>query len=248
MAGRVTVRLASSADRAAWDAFVAGNTAGDLLQSWAWGTANARAGDEPLRLVAERRGSLCGVAQLLPRRIGFGKATLYVPHGPLWARDRKNQGEILEALIPALRAQAQEAHAILVQVDPRTPMPPGGDVGGLLGALDLAPSPDTLQARTTRILALHPDPERLAAGWTRRGRNLVRRSRREGVEVRIERTADPGAVTVLARLLQPLAVQRGFCARSQQFLLALAEELSVSGSWYLRIADVALGHSSSSAH
>ena len=63
------VRLAGPGDRAAWDAFVAARPEADPLQGWAWGEANATAGERPVRLLATGEdGTVRGLAQLLVER------------------------------------------------------------------------------------------------------------------------------------------------------------------------------------
>ena len=87
-AALMVVRLAGPGHRAGWDAFVAARPEADPLQTWAWGEANATAGERPVRvLVTGEGGSVRGLAQLLIRNAGFGRTVAYAPHGPLWDRD-----------------------------------------------------------------------------------------------------------------------------------------------------------------
>ena len=48
------VRLATEADRPAWDALIAARPEADPLQAWAWGEVTGRHGERPLRLVLRR--------------------------------------------------------------------------------------------------------------------------------------------------------------------------------------------------
>ena len=89
------VRTAVEADRAAWDALVAAHPAADPLQAWAWGDVNGRHGERPLRLVSEADEGLVGLAQVLLRPTTAGRTVGYVPHGPIWRRDRPADLDVL---------------------------------------------------------------------------------------------------------------------------------------------------------
>ena len=150
------VRLAAPPDREAWDAFVAARPEADPLQAWAWGEANATAGERPLRLIATRDDSaIGGLAQLLVRSAGLGRSVVYAPHGPIWERDAPDADAVLGALVQGIRDQAKAERAIVVKVDPRAAAPPGpGDLADGLGSHGFRPARHDLQARTTRVVDL----------------------------------------------------------------------------------------------
>lgn len=232
------VRLADPGDRAAWDAFVAARLEADPLQGWAWGEANATAGERPVRMLATGKdGTLRGLAQLLVRDAGFGRTVGYVPHGPLWERETADADAVLASLLDGLREQARIERAIVVKVDPRASVPPGpGDVAERLTARQLRPARHHLQARTTRLVDLLDGGDELMATWDKDARNLVRRSAREGVTTTTDRAGNPETIAAFHELLEATSSRAGFRIRSTTFLETLARDLASSGGWYLTLA------------
>jgi lipid II:glycine glycyltransferase (peptidoglycan interpeptide bridge formation enzyme) len=234
------VRLANADDRGAWDAFVASRPEADPLQSWAWGEANATAGERPLRLLATGDdGSVRGVAQLLVRSAGFGRSVVYIPHGPVWDRDIPDANDLLGRLVTGIRDQAKAERAIVVKVDPRAAAPPGpGDIADQLRPLGFRDARHDLQAPTTRIVDLLDGGDELMATWDKDARNLVRRSAKEGVTTTTDREGDPVAIATFHALLEATSSRAGFRIRSSTFLVTLARELASSGSWFLTLASL----------
>ncbi len=233
------VRPATDVDRPAWDAFVAARAEADVLQSWAWGSCAALAGEPPVRLVAEGAdGSLRGVAQLLVRPSGFGHSVAYAPHGPVWEREAGDGEVLLGAMLDAMRREVRDQRAIVVKLDPRS-VPHGGprdhQADGQLRRYGLRPG-DELQAPTTRIVDLLDGGEALMASWHADARRLSRRAEREGVEVSIERAADAEGIHDFAELLRVTADRSDFRARGEDFLRLLARQFADRDGWYLGIA------------
>lgn len=234
------VRLAELSDRDAWDAYVAARPEADPLQAWAWGEANATAGERPVRVLAiGANGEIRGLAQLLVRPAGFGRAVVYAPHGPVWDRDAGDTDAVLDVLIAGIRDRAKAEPAIVVKVDPRAAAPPGpGDVDGRLGARGFRPARHDLQARTTRVLDLLDGGDELISTWDKDARNLVRRSAKEGVITASYRTADASAIGAFHELLEATSSRAGFRIRSTTFLQTLAEELVSTDGWFLTLASL----------
>ena len=232
------VRLGGPGDRDAWDAFVAARPEADPLQAWAWGEANATAGERPVRLlVTGEGGAVRGLAQLLVRDAGFGRTVGYTPHGPLWERDAADADAVLERLLDGLREQARAERAIVAKIDPRASAPPGpGDVAERITAHGLRPARHDLQARTTRLVDLLDGADELMATWDKDARNLVRRSAKEGVITTTDRAGNPGTIAAFHGLLEATSSRQGFRIRSTTFLEALARDLATSGGWYLTLA------------
>jgi lipid II:glycine glycyltransferase (peptidoglycan interpeptide bridge formation enzyme) len=233
-----TFRLATPDDRAAWDAFVAARPEADPLQSWAWGDANALVGERPVRgLLTDDDGAVRGIAQLLVRGAGFGRAVGYAPHGPLWTREAPDAGELLAALVRGLRDEAARRRVIVVKLDPRADPVTGPEgLPELLLANGLHPARHDLQARTSRIVDLLDGGDELMATWDKDARNLVRRSAREGVVTATDRRGDPAAIAAFHGLLEETSQRAGFRTRSVAFLQELASGLAPSGGWFLTLA------------
>ena len=229
------VVIASADDRQAWDAFVALRPEADPLQSWAWGEANATAGERPVRLLATGDGgSVRGVAQLLVRSAGFGRSVVYIPHGPVWERDAPDAGDLLGRLVGEVQDRAKAERAIVVKVDPRGP----AAIDEPFRALGFRDARHDLQAPTTRIVDLLDGGDELMATWDKDARNLVRRSAKEGVTTTTDRTGDADAIAAFHGLLETTSSRAGFRIRSATFLATLARELVTSGGWFLTLASL----------
>jgi peptidoglycan pentaglycine glycine transferase (the first glycine) len=234
------LRLAAPPDREAWDAFVAARPEADPLQAWAWGEANATAGERPVRLIATRDdGAIGGLAQLLVRSAGFGRSVVYAPHGPIWERDAPDADAVVGTLVEGVRDHAKAERAILVKVDPRAAAPPGpGDLADRLGRHGFRPARLDLQARTTRVVDLLDGGDELQATWDKDARNLVRRSAKEGVTTATDQRGDHDSIAVFHALLEATSSRAGFRIRSVIFLETLARELAGSAGWFLTIASL----------
>jgi lipid II:glycine glycyltransferase (peptidoglycan interpeptide bridge formation enzyme) len=242
------VQAAVAGDRAAWDGFLSRRSEADVLQSWAWGEAAAMGKERVVRLLAsDGDGTVVGVALALVRSAPLGRSVIYVPHGPVWDRDRPDADEILAALVNGLRERAHQERAIVIKIDPaaerRVSSAAADDdrvaepgVARKLAALGLRSARFDLQARSTLILDLVPDPDGVKASWAWYARNRFKRSQRAGVEAEVVRSADATGVDTLSQLLAATAERGGFRARGPRFLQRLADELAPDGGWYLSVA------------
>ncbi|HVQ22649.1 MAG TPA: peptidoglycan bridge formation glycyltransferase FemA/FemB family protein [Candidatus Saccharimonadia bacterium] len=223
------VRLATSADRPAWDALIAARPEADPLQAWAWGEVTGRHGERPLRLVHETDDGLVGIAQVLLRATTGGRTVGYVPHGPIWRRDRPAD---VPLLLAAIRDAARVERAIVVKVDPRAVV--DGDTAKIAATLrdaGLRPARFDLQAPTTRIVDLSGGSDGIWGRWEPDARTRVRRAAKEGVVTWVDRTGDPAAVAALAWLHAGTAERADFRARSAPFLSDAAAAFAPSGGW-----------------
>src|SRR5690348_3309877 len=88
-ATRAPLRVTTAAEdeAAAWDAFVAAQPEGHLLQSWEWGRFKGGQGWRPVRLMVRRPddGVIQAAAQVLFRQPvpGLPARVAYVPRGPV---------------------------------------------------------------------------------------------------------------------------------------------------------------------
>lgn len=243
----VVVRAAQAADRAALDAFVVARPEADMLQLWAWGEAMTVASQRPERLLATRGDEVVGAMTMLVRPTAMGRTVLYAPHGPVWDRDAPGGDGVLGALLAAARDRARAVRGIVVKVDPRARLEgeaANGDDGSdawqvaeALRAAGLRASDDDLQARTTRILHVHPDEEVRVSGWKKEARNKWRRAAREGTTARIAREADRAMLEAFHVLLAQTAAIKHFNTRGRAFYDKLAAELAAGGHLRLVVAE-----------
>ncbi len=236
-----TVSEALPVDRPAWDAFVARTPAGDPLQLWAWGEVAEGWGEDPARYLArDVEGSIVAVAQALVRAAPLGRRMLYVPHGPVWSRERPEGRAALVALFDALRESGPAARGIAVKLDPRASRDGEADLlAETLTSLGCRPARFDLQARATRVLDLTVGEDALLAGLEKDTRNAVRRSAREGVEVRVSRGEDREACRALADLLAETGARAGVHLRDAAALERMRAEFAPAGGLYLVLAELA---------
>ena len=154
-----------SGEAEGWDADLARRaTPAPLLQSWAWGEVQARAGWTLERLRLSADGPMASV-QL--RKVGPAREA-YVPRGPVPATNQS---------IDALIAWAREAQVARLTVEPEGP----AELGELLeekGFASVAPT----QPQHTRILTLLP-AEPLLATFKHGRRYNIRTGQKRGVVV-----------------------------------------------------------------
>ncbi len=236
----IVTRLATEADRGAWDAWVAALPSADPLQAWAWGEVASTGDERPVRLVAaDGAGRLRGVAQVLVRDASAGRRVFYVPHGPAWDVRSPDGPAVLSSLLAAMRALGRAERGIVLKLDPRaTREVPAAEMQALLLARGLRRARADLQAPSTRIVDLRPGPDALLAGLEKDTRNLVRRSAREGVRPRLVRGADPVAYRTFAALLTGTGARGGFRVRSPAAFEAIAASFGARGDAYLVLADL----------
>lgn len=161
-----------------WDAFVAQDSRGHLLQTWAWGELKDAFGWTPIRVGVERDGSLVAGAQLLFRRMG--PFTIgYAPKGPVLLDDDPST---VSALFQALRDQASRRHCAWLTVEPEW-FDDEDDRVAWLTTRGLEPSPLCVQPRRTVMVNLAPDEDELLAAMKPKWRYNIRLSMRRGVQV-----------------------------------------------------------------
>lgn len=162
-----------------WDALIARDPCGHLLQTWAWGELKAGFGWSPLRLAVEQDGALVAGAQVLYRRAG--PFTIgYIPKGPALATADE---AAVDALWQALHRVSRRRRALLLKVEPEwRDQEPGRHEA--LRARGLSPSPTTVQPRHTVIVDLRADEDALLARMKPKWRYNVRLAVRKGITVR----------------------------------------------------------------
>jgi peptidoglycan pentaglycine glycine transferase (the first glycine) len=247
------VERVGPAARLEWDAFVAARPEGDVLQSWAWGEAMACIDQRPIRIgLRGDDARFRGVAQVLVRDAPFGRTVLYAPHGPLWDREAGDADDLLRNLVDELWRVGRAEHAIVVKIDPRASPAGGGRlalddrtrseeepardrISQQLVAHGLRPARYDLQARSTLIVDLLDGGPELIGTWSPKARYLVRRSMREGAEVRIDRDGNADMIGAFHALLLATAERGVFRPHPLAFLRTLATEMGRDG-WYLGIA------------
>lgn len=176
---RIVDSLETGLREADWDAFVASDPGGHLLQTWAWGALKGAFGWQPQRIAIERDGALVAGAQVLYRRFG-PVALAYIPKGPVLL-ERDDQAAAL--LWRAIRQAARRLRAVALKVEPEW-RDDDAARHAWLRAQGFIPSGDTIQPRRTIIVDLRPEEDEILARMKSKWRYNVRLSARRGVVVR----------------------------------------------------------------
>jgi GNAT acetyltransferase-like protein len=160
--------IPSPPDAAAWDAELARlEPIPSLLQSWAWGQVQERAGwrSEPVRLPGGGR------ALVLLRDV-YRETLGYVPRGPLPLTD-ESVAELID--------WARGAGLVRLRVEPDA----GPEVGQVLRGRGFRPRPDASpqQPRHTSIVELRAGEEDLLASFKPKTRYNIRLALKRGVTV-----------------------------------------------------------------
>ncbi len=159
-------------DRKAWDAFLSHQDSVHLLQTGPWGDLKSDFGWQAAWLVQGDTG-----AQILFRRLPFGRTLAYIPKGPV--------GADWQSMLPAIDRLCQEKKAIALKIEPDCwqagePLPPTG----------FRSSPRPIQPPRTFVLDLRGEESTLLSGMKQKTRYNIRLARRKGVVVRPSQDLD----------------------------------------------------------
>ena len=173
-------RPATAADEPAWQALLGRSPAGDFLHDWAWAEVAAFDGQPQRRFVLEGEGEIVALVAAQERRLPLARAFWYVPHGPVLDYAGPHAAERLRAVTVGLREVGRASRAIATKLEPRVEV--GAPAVSLFARLRADPRP--IQVGQTRMVDL-ADDESLLTSFDKDTRYAVRRSQREGVEVRV---------------------------------------------------------------
>jgi len=202
----IRFRAATPADEAAWQALLGRCPAGDFLHDWAWAAVAAFDGQPQRRFVLEEDGEVVALVASQERRLPLGRAFWYVPHGPVLDYADARSGEWLRAVTIGLREVGRGSHVIAAKLEPRIE----AVSAPVAHFARLRPDPRAVQVGQTRVVEL-TDDEALIAGFDKDTRYAVRRSQREGVEVRVlTDAADTTGIDALHGLVLETQRRAGF--------------------------------------
>lgn len=212
-----------------WDAFVAAQGAGDLVQSMAWGRAKQATGFEVALAASFRDGGIEGGALLIMKRFGPLGAVGYVARGPLVVG--QEPGRIARVLDEVERvAREHRVRHLVVQ-------PPGGGeaIAAALAARGYSEDAPDVCPCATIVLDLAPDPGAILAGMSTSRRRNVRHALRRGVTVRQGGYED---LDCFHALHVATARRQGFAPLSRAYLEAQWEALRPRGALELFMAEL----------
>jgi lipid II:glycine glycyltransferase (peptidoglycan interpeptide bridge formation enzyme) len=199
-------RPATLADEPAWQALLGSSPAGDFLHDWAWAEVAAFDGQPQRRFVLEDDDAIVALIAAQERRLPLGRAFWYVPHGPVLDYGDPQAAERLRAVAIGLREVGRATRVIAAKLEPRVE----ADSPGVSLFARLRRDERPVQVGQTRLVDL-TDDEALMASFDKDTRYAVRRSQREGVEVRVMTDAsDSAPIDELHALLLETQRRAGF--------------------------------------
>jgi lipid II:glycine glycyltransferase (peptidoglycan interpeptide bridge formation enzyme) len=170
----------SASTSAGWNDFVAVLRTGHILQSFEWGEFKTNYGWKPIRLLFERKGVPCAVAQVLRRRVPLaGGSILYVPKGPCF--DPADQ-PTLKVVLYTLKELAKRERAIFIRIDPDVAIEDQDTLATLVES-GFRPSPEQIQYRNTMIIDLRPTLDQLRSRLRKDARYNINLARRRGITI-----------------------------------------------------------------
>jgi lipid II:glycine glycyltransferase (peptidoglycan interpeptide bridge formation enzyme) len=181
-------RPATADDEDAWQTLLGRTESGDFLHDWAWAEIAGFDGQPQRRFVLEDGGEIVALVAAQERRLPLGRGFWYVPHGPVLDYADPRAAEFLRAVAIGLREVGRASRVVAAKLEPR--IEAESPAVALFGRLRSDPRP--LQVGQTRLVEL-VDDEALLASFDKDTRYAVRRSQREGVEVRVLTDASDAA-------------------------------------------------------
>ena len=154
----------------------------DILQSWQWGEIKSKFNLhwKAVRIGFLENNELKGVAQILERKLPFGLSLFYVPRGPITDWDNLN---LVRELIPTIRSFADKFNNKIIFWRLEPPVGSRKEVSEILKNNGFKKYFKTVQPPSTLLINLSPSEDELLKSFRRTARNLIYRSKREGVMV-----------------------------------------------------------------
>ncbi|RJT80956.1 peptidoglycan bridge formation glycyltransferase FemA/FemB family protein [Arthrobacter cheniae] len=209
-------------DRALWDTTV-NQLGGHPQQLWGWGQTKAAHGWSADRVLVAEDGVVIGAAQLVLKALPVPLRNLaYIPRGPQTAEGRGV--EVLEAIAGYVRA-AHRSVALSIEPDWNA----DSDAVRALPAAGWTQSRNTILIGRTLILDLARSEDDLLAGMSKKHRQYIRKSGREGLDIRRVVRSEISACLDVYRLT---AERAGFGIHEDSYYLDIFDNLGEASPVY----------------
>lgn len=204
------VKIEKYTDSSDWDDLV-NICHGHPLQLWGWGEVKSAHNWQAIRLACYDNDEVIGGAQVLIRTLPVPfKRFLYVPRGPFYKEGRHE--EVLSALVSHCKA---EYEGVAISIEPDTEQLEIGK--GWRSAKNTVLLPRTL------VLDLTTQQDDLLACMTKKTRQYIRKSTKDGVEFR--HIQDSDGVGECMRIYKQTAQRAGFALHDDQYYYDVHEKM-----------------------
>ncbi|MBO0873236.1 MAG: GNAT family N-acetyltransferase [Pseudonocardia sp.] len=213
-----------------WDRLVGRTVGTDVTQLSAWARIRAKAGYNPVYLMAFQDDQVVGGALLLHRRL-FGLADIgYLPYGPVVDPRASYPSAVALALVEELTRLAGNLTVTFVQ-------PPEGahEISSGLLARGFRPSRAGIAPTGSYRLDLTPPLEEIRSGFSKRLKSWTNRWQSKGVSVRL---SDERDLPLLVDLMAHTGARQGFEPPPLDYVRTLYHELARDGHAALFIGEV----------
>lgn len=176
---------------------------GHPLQIWGWGDVKANGGWKVERVFIKEDDRVIGQSQLLFRPLPWPFRKLaYVPRGPVAEPDKR------EAVMSALATYVKKWHgAVSLMIEP--------DWDAVPQLQGWQPSPNPILMARTLILDLSKPEDELLAAMTKKTRQYIRKSEKEGIQIRLAKNLED--VAQCLAIYKDTAKRAGFALHKDSY-------------------------------
>ena len=169
-------------EKRTWESFVEKIKEKTFLQSWNWGEFQKRMGNKIWRLALFKDTQLKGICLVIKISAKRGKF-LHIPHGPLLINtfSFKELEEIFRILVENLKTIAKKENCSFIRISPI--FEKDNETKKLFQSFSFKDAPIHLHPEVTLVLDLSIEKEEILKRMRKNTRNLIRRAKKEGVEV-----------------------------------------------------------------
>jgi len=197
-----------------WDSFVLSQN-GSFLQSWSWGQFQKTAGKKVLFL---KENDWQSIVLIIPLRLG--KTYFYVPHGPIWNKNKNNEQIILENFLNKLKSAAKKYNAIFLKIEPKTS---DEKISAVLENLGFKKAERSIQPEDSLIIDISRSEKEIFESFEKRCRNEITFAGKKNVSLYSD-SSDTGIKNFLA-LLEKTAKRDSFRTHPLTYYHALIKTL-----------------------
>lgn len=204
------IRVEICDTQATWDDYIIEHN-GHPLQLWGWGEVKAAHSWNVERVFVYDDSVIIGAAQLLIRPLVWPlNALVYVPRGPVGGEEHRT------VILDAIANHARHAHhAAVMTIEPHwRQMPEAGK---------WHPSTNTILIPRTLILDLHKSEDELMAAMTKKTRQYIRKSQKDGVDVR--RVTKKENLALCLDIYHQTAERAGFAIHNDEYYYDIFNKL-----------------------